>query len=137
MPDRHRKAHNMVSTFVDLDNNSNAHLIQVTDTFWPDLISGALNLSENGRLISAVAFDADFAQWECHPEGDELVYLISGAIDFVLEDSEESNGARSVEMRTPGDFVHVPKGVWHTVKVKEPGKALFITAGEGTMHRRA
>ena len=35
----------------------------------------------------------------------------------------------------PGEFAVVPKGIWHTADVIEPGEALFVTAGEGTSHR--
>jgi len=35
----------------------------------------------------------------------------------------------------PGDFVVVPRRVWHAAKVHRPSRLLFITPGEGTCTR--
>ena len=43
----------------------------------------------------------------------------------------------TLELRAPGQFALVPKGTWHTAKVHETSRAVFITAGEGTEHRPA
>jgi quercetin dioxygenase-like cupin family protein len=67
-----------------------------------------------------------------HPKGDEVVCLLSGSLDFVLEMGREE---RRVSLEKAGQFVLVPKGIWHTAKVAEPSRLLFITAGEGTQHR--
>jgi hypothetical protein len=37
--------------------------------------------------------------------------------------------------KVPGDYVLVPRGIWHTVRVHTPSSVLFITPGEGTQHR--
>lgn len=107
--------------------------LEVTETFWEDLGSGRLELGP-GRLVSYHRFDRDWDSWEVHPAGDELVCLLEGAADFVLEvDGKEE----LVRLRGCGAFVIVPAGVWHTARVEEPAAALFITAGEGTDHRPA
>ena len=46
---------------------------------------------------------------EMHPDGDELLYLISGAVTVTLE---LADGDRLVDLGA-GDAVVVPKGVWH------------------------
>jgi oxalate decarboxylase/phosphoglucose isomerase-like protein (cupin superfamily) len=69
---------------------------------------------------------------EMHPNGDEVVCLISGAVDFVLEDDA---GSRTVPLRSSGQYVIVPKGKWHTASPIVESCMLFITAGEGTLHR--
>jgi oxalate decarboxylase/phosphoglucose isomerase-like protein (cupin superfamily) len=66
-----------------------------------------------------------------HPAGDEVVCLLSGAIDVVLE---EQHGERVVGLE-PGSTCIVPRGVWHRAIVHEPGDTLHITRGEGTQHR--
>jgi mannose-6-phosphate isomerase-like protein (cupin superfamily) len=62
---------------------------------------------------------------EMHPDGDEVLFLISGRIDVLLE---EDGGEDAVEM-TPGQTVVVPKGVWHRVLPREPSQLLHITPG--------
>lgn len=82
-------------------------------------------------LISQFRFDAPWGVWEMHPEGDELVYLLSGDTDFVLRDA---SGERRVRISEPGHYVIVPKGAWHTAEPHAPTHMLFITSGEGTQN---
>src|SRR5215471_17444841 len=44
---------------------------------------------------------------EVHPDGDEILYLISGGVDVILE---EAAGDRTVSVK-PGQAVVVPQGV--------------------------
>jgi oxalate decarboxylase/phosphoglucose isomerase-like protein (cupin superfamily) len=67
-----------------------------------------------------------------HPNGDEVVCLLSGQVTFILD---HKAGNLEIDMNESGDLVIVPKGTWHTAKVRVPSKMLFITAGEGTQHR--
>jgi len=62
---------------------------------------------------------------EMHPDGDELLYLISGAVTLTLE---LAGGHRLVDLGA-GDAVVVPKGVWHKITMKEPGRLIHITPG--------
>ena len=64
---------------------------------------------------------------EMHPDGDELVYLISGRVDVIVEDQ----GVERVVELTPGQALVIPKGVWHRVTVREPSQILYITPGPG------
>jgi len=125
--------HPFPKTFAHLGPAGEAESIEVTESFWPDLMSGKLDLGP-GRLVSLYAFNADWDSWEAHPDGDELVCLISGAMDLELE---VDGGVETASLREAGEFVIIPRGVWHTSKVPESCRALFITAGEGTEHRPA
>jgi mannose-6-phosphate isomerase-like protein (cupin superfamily) len=62
---------------------------------------------------------------EVHPDGDELLYLVSGAVTVHLElpagDTQVDLGA--------GDAVVVPRGVWHQITTREPGRLVHITPG--------
>jgi mannose-6-phosphate isomerase-like protein (cupin superfamily) len=60
-----------------------------------------------------------------HPDGDELLYLISGAVTLTLE---LADGDRLVDLGA-GDAVVVPKGVWHKITMREPGRLIHITPG--------
>ena len=64
---------------------------------------------------------------EMHPDGDELLFLISGHVSVLLE---EEGSKRVVEL-DPGQAVVVPRGVWHRVSLKEPSQLFHITPGPG------
>jgi len=61
---------------------------------------------------------------EMHPDGDEVLYLISGRANIVFLDSP----AEDIEMR-PGDGLVVPKGTWHRVDILEPCQIVYATPG--------
>lgn len=83
-------------------------------------------------LVQRFSFDKDWGMWEMHPNGDEIVYLLSGSADFVLL---EANGSeRIVRLDKPNSAVVVPRNIWHTARPHEPTSMLFITPGEGTQH---
>ena len=62
---------------------------------------------------------------EMHPDGDELLYLVEGAVEIILD---EENGERCLSLE-PGQAFVVPCGVWHRVMVKEPCCLLYFTPG--------
>lgn len=68
---------------------------------------------------------------EMHPDGDELLVLLSGRITVVLEDSDPPRRVRL----DPGRGLIVPQGVWHRVLVEEPCELLHVTPGPGSRHR--
>ena len=74
---------------------------------------------------------------EMHPDGDELLYLLSGSVTLKLE---MEDGDRLVELGA-GDAIVVPQGVWHKITMREPGQLVHITPGPHgdarPLHRRA
>ena len=73
---------------------------------------------------------------ELHPDGDELLYLIAGCVDVVLDDGDqETIGTETTTTLEPGQAFVVPKGVWHRVHVREPSHFVHITPGPGSGHR--
>jgi mannose-6-phosphate isomerase-like protein (cupin superfamily) len=62
---------------------------------------------------------------EMHPDGDELLFLVDGAVSVRLELPE---GHTIVEL-TAGDALVVPRGVWHLVTLRQPGRLVHITPG--------
>ena len=85
-------------------------------------------------LVSQHAFAEAWPSWEMHPKGDEMVYLLSGDIDFVLW---QEGRERIVRVERPGSYILVPKGTWHTARPRRPTVMLFMTPGEGTRHAEA
>jgi uncharacterized cupin superfamily protein len=86
---------------------------------------------DEGRLVGIVSQTKDWARWECHLGGDEVVVLLSGRCEIV----QEVDGQQRVIPMTPGQAVINPRGVWHTSNVQEPGQSLFIAAGRRTDYR--
>ncbi|MEZ5382488.1 MAG: cupin domain-containing protein [Microthrixaceae bacterium] len=62
---------------------------------------------------------------EMHPDGDEVLIMVSGAIDV---DLELDAGAETVRV-DPGQALIVPQGVWHLIRLVEPGQLVNITPG--------
>jgi mannose-6-phosphate isomerase-like protein (cupin superfamily) len=116
------------TSFVHLDDKGGAFLLPVDAGFWetPD------PRLDEGRMVSIFTSESDWPNWEMHPEGDELVYLLSGRMTLILEGKDAPH--RGVDL-VVGQGVLVPRGTWHTADVAEPGKALFITPGKGTQGR--
>lgn len=122
-------AFDLGSTYVQLRDGPQAGAVPVGPDFW-QTIDQRSDL-DDGRLVMVSRMAADWPHWEMHPAGDEIVYLLSGAMDLVLD---EPGGPRTVALR-PGQAVIVPRGIWHRGTVHQPGDALFITRGAGTQHR--
>lgn len=98
----------------------------------PDLYQILDDRYEQFRGHSLVAlhnFSKDWPTWEIHPNGDELVCLMSGEAEFLLK---TATGIESVVLSSPGSYVLVPKNTWHTARVAQAASCLFITPGEGT-----
>lgn len=85
-------------------------------------------------LLSRHEFIEPWGSWEMHPNGDEIICLESGDIEFVLwVDGAE----KVVKVDRPGSCIVVPKGVWHTARPKTHTVMLFFTPGEGTRNASA
>ncbi len=63
---------------------------------------------------------------EMHPDGDEVLYLVSGHARVVFEDERFGD----VDMRA-GDGLVIPQGIWHRVDILEPCRIMYATPGPG------
>ena len=116
-------------TYVHLAEDGAAQALSAED-FWQQ---PAAESDGNGQgwLISEYAFTEDWPTWEMHPEGDEFVYLLSGAVELLLE---RDGSIEHIAVEGTGAVV-VPRGVWHTAKVRTPSRMLHVTRGAGTQTR--
>ena len=109
----------LFGTYVHLGATGEAPAVEGGDEFWR-LPATELDRKFGGWLVSAYHMTGDTRAWETHPSGDELLYLLSGAIDVVLE---MDDGERTIELRA-GSACVVPRGRWHRQIVRSPGDIL-------------
>ena len=134
MPTHSPDPFNLASTFLRLRSDASIEQLPVGNDFWQRLSSGALGTFHNEYLVAVLAHDSDWPVWEMHPNGDEIVCLLEGEATLVLEvDGRE----REVGLAQSGSYVFVPRGTWHTARIRSACRMLFITPGEGTRHRPA
>ena len=131
----------LMKNYLLLEPDGDAVLLPGGGEFWGQLMTGnptdrgirRLLGSAQGRLLSALGMGADWTNWEMHPAGDEILFMLEGKATFLLD---LSDGSREVALNA-GRLLVIPKGVWHTAKVSEPARLLASTAGLGTQHRPA
>jgi quercetin dioxygenase-like cupin family protein len=128
------KPSDLRSTYVLLTEQGSTSLLPVSETFWPGVMRGEHPELEQGRLVSSFEFTQNWTSWERHPHGDELVVLLRGQVQLLLE---QEDGVERVHLVEPGQFVSIPRGIWHTAHPEGPCSMLFITPGRGTEHRPA
>lgn len=120
-------------TFVHLTNRGDAEPVELTPAFWRESSSSA----RYDRLVGAFAFnsskDLHSSMQEMHPEADELLFVVSGAIDVVLQETESE---RTIPLEV-GQAAIVRRGVWHRLVMRQPGKLLFINSRTGMQSRDA
>jgi len=124
--------HDLSTTFIHLRDGGDAEPIELGPSFWRE---------SSGRLYDRIvgAFDFDSSRdlhshmQEMHPEADEVLLLVSGAVDLVLE---EAGGERTLVLE-PGQAAIVPRGVWHRLAMRRPGRILFINSRAGMESRKA
>lgn len=99
-------------------------------TFWQSS-EADLECYDSGWLITEFESTEDWPTWEMHPNGDEFVYLLSGAVEVQLD---QGGVVATIALAGSGAIV-VPRGVWHTAKVRAPSRMLHVTRGAGTQTR--
>jgi hypothetical protein len=99
--------HQMQSVYVHLGPEGTSIPLPVTDSFWQDIGSGVFDHLGPVRLLAQMEFTESWSSWEMHPGGEEIVCLLSGAVEFILaKDGVE----RSMSLKAPGSYVIVPRG---------------------------
>ena len=117
------------TTFIHLSAGGDAEAVKVTPTFWRssgeryDRVAGVFEFNSAKDLHSSMQ--------EMHPEADEVLFLVSGAIDVLLEEAEAE---RTVALES-GHATIVPRGVWHRLIMRRPGRLLFINSRKGMQDR--
>lgn len=120
-------AYTLGPTFVSLSDGAAIDPVPIDDSFW----TRADDAPSQGRLVSYFRTESDWSNWEMHPDGDEFILQLDGAIDLIAQID-----GRDMTLRLEaGHFTIVPRQVWHTADVVVAGHALYITRGNGTQSR--
>lgn len=125
------ESYNALNTFAVLTPDLSLLPAPATPSLYQDLAENFSNFVGHS-LIAMHDFSSDWTSWERHPAGDELVVLLSGNATMVIE---LDIGQDIISLSEPGAYAIVPRDKWHTAKISEPSRMLFITPGEGTEHR--
>ena len=129
MPTDTPASFDLKTTYIHLADSAPAHQVPVDANFWATIHERS-ELAD-GRLVMKLNQSADWPHWEMHPAGDEVLYLISGEMELILD---ENGQERHVPFKAGSAFI-VPRGIWHRALVHEPGELIGITRGAGTQTR--
>jgi mannose-6-phosphate isomerase-like protein (cupin superfamily) len=104
----------------------------VDPSFWD--IEGDRPELADGRVLSVFDYEGDWTWWERHPLGDELVYVLTGEMEFLLDAGDRQWSV----LLSPGSAAIVPTGTWHSARVPKPSTVLFVTPTPAkTEHRNS
>jgi quercetin dioxygenase-like cupin family protein len=117
-------------TYIHLKPDDSARAMEGGDPFWAT-IQERTDLDE-GRLMGVTGQSKDWDHWERHPAGEEILTLLSGEMELILD----MDGGEQRAVLKAGQTFIVPRGIWHRALVREPGRLMFVTPGAGTEHRR-
>jgi quercetin dioxygenase-like cupin family protein len=70
---------------------------------------------------------------ERHPDGDELIYLLSGEMTVVIE----APGGDEHHTLEAGDALIVARGLWHRIEITQPARLIHLTPGPSSEFRPA
>jgi len=73
---------------------------------------------------------------EVHPDGDEFLYVVSGAMELILDDGDDrAVGVETTVVLRSGDAYVVPRGVWHRLEAVESSYLVHVTPGPNGGYR--
>ena len=102
----------------------------VADGFWVDRARAEL---ATGRLLSVFTYVATWDYQERHPTGDELVFVLEGDVELLLDCGD---GERAQRLARGGAGI-VPAGSWHRLAVDARATLLFVTPVPALTEHRA
>lgn len=133
MPEPVEKPLNLQDFALVLDRQQQIHPLPAGPELYPQL-DAQFNQFHGCVLLSEYAFSANWPSYEMHPAGDEVLYLLSGRCELLLEQQGQT---QRIRFDSPGQVQVIAKGCWHSADVTagESCRILFFTPGEGTEHR--
>ncbi len=120
----------LTDVFVRLRPGGGMDLEPLTPSFW----SGD-HATPGDRVVAVFEYassdDLHSEVLEVHPEGDELIVVLAGAIDLI----SESGGDEVVVSLDAGQAAVVRRGTWHRLSMRAPGRLLSINVRSGMQSR--
>jgi mannose-6-phosphate isomerase-like protein (cupin superfamily) len=117
------RSFDLATTFVHLRDGGDAEPIALTRSFWSGSAADAYD-RVLGAFDFATSADLHASMQEIHPQADEVLILASGALDVILD---LDGGERKIALEA-GQAAIVPRGVWHRLVMRRPGRLLFINS---------
>jgi mannose-6-phosphate isomerase-like protein (cupin superfamily) len=124
-------AFDLSRTFILINDGPTAMPVPVGADFWKFIAQSPVANSPTGRLVSLSDQHTDWGHWEMHPASDEILFMLSGSLELIVEDK----GSETIVLLESLSAVIVPRGAWHRARIRTPGKLLGITGGAGTQHK--
>ena len=121
----------LLREFVIIKPDKNTQIEKADQGLYGRLVSD-YNGFKGCEMVSCHEFDKDWSSWEIHPKGEEVIILLTGNVQLVLD---LENATEVIELNEQCAYAIVPSNTWHTVKTDVPSKLLFITPGEGTANK--
>ena len=112
---------NLARQYVHRGQDGMTLALDVTATLFSEILANAALRS--GTLVGIIHLEEGLSHWECHPAGDEILYLLSGAIDMTIDGED---GTETLAL-TPDQAVVIPRNSWHQAMIHEPSRVLFVT----------
>jgi quercetin dioxygenase-like cupin family protein len=88
-----------------------------------------LHLADLDRLSLGVMRFSGQTPWERHPDGDELLYVLDGAVELTALVDDAMPTARTIRA---GEVIVCPRGIWHRQHTREFVTTLFGTPTKTT-----
>ena len=118
--------------FVHFGSDQGATFHRESEEYWDNPFERPA--LRDGRIISVFDYESTWSHWERHPIGDEFVLVIKGEVDLLLD---QPSGADTIRL-CDAQCRLIPQGAWHTVRIVEPSRVLFVTPTPAlTEHRPA
>ena len=119
----------LTDVFVRLRSGGGMDLEPLTPSFW----SGEHEPGD--RVVAVFEFtssdDLHSEMLEVHPDGDELIVVLAGAIDLI----SETDGDEVVVNLDAGQAAVVRRATWHRLSMRNPGRLLSINIRSGMESR--
>jgi mannose-6-phosphate isomerase-like protein (cupin superfamily) len=120
----------LTDTFVRMRSDGGMDLEPLTPLFW----SGAY-ATAGDRVVTVFEYassdDLHSDVLEVHPDGDELIVVLAGAIDLITESSD----SEVVAGLDAGQAAVVRRGTSHRLSMRSPGRLLSINVRSGMQSR--
>jgi len=116
-----------------LDARQQIHALSAGPDLYPQL-GAQFGTFEGAVLLSEYTFSENWVCFEVHPAGDEVLYLLAGRCELLLE---QQGQLQRIPFDAPGQVQVIPKGCWHSADIipGESCRILFFTPGAGSGRR--